>query len=233
MLFVRSLFYFIISTLLVVTITFIGLIFFFLPFSYRYNIISMWAKSSIYLLDIICNLKIKVIGKENIPTKACVVVVNHQSTWETLALQTILPNQTWVLKKELLFIPFFGWGLALLEPIIINRGNKIQAIKKVIKQGVLRLKNNIFVIIFPEGTRQPYNKLGIYQSGGFVMAKKANKDILPICHNAGKYWAKGKFIKKPGVITVIINKPISTKDKEISSLITQVRELSVRICKDL
>jgi 1-acyl-sn-glycerol-3-phosphate acyltransferase len=175
-------------------------------------------------LKITLNIHLKIIGKENIPSAACVVISNHQSTWETLAIQTIFPHQTWVLKQELLWIPIFGWGLTLLQPITINRGEKLKAIKKVIKQGAKRIEEGIFVVIFPEGTRQPYTQLGTYQNGGVAIAKKTHCDIVPMYHNAGKFWAKGSFVKSPGTITVVIGAPIKSTGKNASQLTREVRD---------
>jgi 1-acyl-sn-glycerol-3-phosphate acyltransferase len=212
MLFIRSLFYFIGATLAVILITSTGVIFSFLKVEMRYKIISTWAKFCLWWLEITCNLKIKFEGVENIPNKLCVIIANHQSTLDTLFLQKIMPPHTWVIKKQLLMIPFFGWGLAVLKPIVINRETKIKALKAVISQGIERLKYGLFVVIYPEGTRQKYGTLKKYQAGGVMLAKKAGVDILPVAHNAGKFWAKGEFIKKPGVITVRIGEVINIKN---------------------
>jgi len=179
-----------------------------------------------FALRHICNIKLNVIGKENIPNEPCVIVSNHQSTWETLGFQQIFPHQTWVLKQELLLIPIFGWGLALLKPIVINRGEKLKALKKVIKQGSDRLKEGVCVVVFPEGTRQPYGKLGEYQSGGVAVAKKSNAPILPVYHNAGQVWPKGSFLKLPGTITVVIGEVI-TPDKPAGKLTNQIKDWTI------
>jgi 1-acyl-sn-glycerol-3-phosphate acyltransferase len=224
MLFLRSLLYFLGSTLVLSFFVALALLFCFLPLKYRYKILSRWSLFCMWWLKITLNIRLKVIGKENIPSKPCVIVSNHQSTWETIALQTIFPHQTWVLKQELQWIPIFGWGLSLLKPIIINRGEKIKAIKKVIKQGSARLKEGIFIVIFPEGTRQPYTQLGKYQNGGMAIAKKTGCDVVPVFHNAGKIWAKGSFIKKPGLITMVIGEPIKSAGKNASTLTQEVRD---------
>ncbi len=169
------------------------------------------------------DVKLQVIGKENIPSKPCVIISNHQSTWETLGFQQIFPPQTWVLKQILLWIPFFGWGLALLKPIVINRDKKLKALKTIIKEGKARLKKGIFVVIFPEGTRQPYKKLGRYQNGAIAIAKKTSCNVIPVYHNAGAIWPKGSFIKTPGTITVIIGKPINIKEKSVKELTQNIR----------
>jgi 1-acyl-sn-glycerol-3-phosphate acyltransferase len=120
-------------------------------------------------------------------------------------------------------LPVFGWSLALLKPIIINRGDKLNAIKKVIKQGADRLSNGISVVVFPEGTRQPYNQLGDYQNGAAAISKKSGFDIIPVYHNAGKLWPKGSFIKKPGVITIVIGEAISSKNMSSSKITEKIR----------
>jgi len=224
MLFLRSLLYFLGSTLVLSFLVALSLVLFFLPVKYRYGILSKWALFCLWWLKVVLNIKLNVIGKENIPDKASVIVSNHQSTWETLGLQTIFPHQTWVLKQELQWIPILGWGLALLKPIIINRGEKLKAIKKVMKQGSARIKEGIFVVVFPEGTRQPYNKLGEYQNGGVAIAKKTDCDIVPVYHNAGKLWPKGSFVKQPGTITLVIGKPIKSVGKNASTLTKEVRD---------
>ena len=117
----------------------------------------------------------------------------------------------------------FGWSLALLKPIIINRGDKLNAIKKVILQGSDRLEIGISVVVFPEGTRQPYNQLGEYQNGGAAIAKKSGYDIIPVYHNAGKIWPKGGFIKKSGVITIVIGEAISSSNMTSSGITEEIR----------
>lgn len=224
MLFLRSLLYFLGSTLVLSFLVALALSLFFLPVKYRYGILSRWSIFCMWWLKITLNIKFNVIGKENIPNEASVIVSNHQSTWETLGFQTIFPHQTWVLKQELQWIPIFGWGLSLLKPITIDRGEKLKAIKKVIKQGSARIKEGIYVVVFPEGTRQPYQQLGDYQSGGMAIAKKTGCDIIPVYHNAGKLWPKGSFIKQPGTITVVIGVAIKPTGKNASTLTKEVRE---------
>ena len=223
MLFLRSLLYFVGSIISVITITLCGLFFVFSPYSTRQKFLSQWAIFCIWWLKITLNITTRIIGQENVNKSPCVIISNHQSTWETLAFQTIFPAHTWVLKKELLWLPVFGWSLALLKPIIINRGDKLNAIKKVISQGSDRLKKGISVVVFPEGTRQPYNQLGEYQNGGAAIAKKSGYDIIPVYHNAGKIWPKGSFIKKSGVITVVIGETISSSNMTSSGITEEIR----------
>jgi 1-acyl-sn-glycerol-3-phosphate acyltransferase len=223
MLFLRSLLYFVGSIISVITITLCGLFFVFSPYSTRQKFLSQWAIFCIWWLKITLNITTRIIGQENVNKSPCVIISNHQSTWETLAFQTIFPAHTWVLKKELLWLPVFGWSLALLKPIIINRGDKLNAIKKVILQGSDRLNKGISVVVFPEGTRQPYNQLGDYQNGGAAIAKKTGYDIIPVYHNAGKIWPKGSFIKKSGVITIVIGETISSSSMTSSGITEEIR----------
>ena len=233
MLFLRSLLYFIGSIISLIVITLCGLFLVILPYSYRQRFLSNWAIFCIWWLKISLNITTDVKGSENINSSPSVIISNHQSTWETLAFQTIFPAHTWVLKQELLWLPVFGWSLALLKPIVINRGDKLNAIKKVIKQGSERLSQGISVVVFPEGTRQTYKHLGDYQNGAAAIAKKSGHDIIPVYHNAGKFWPKGSFIKKPGVITVIIGKPISSSFLTSSELTKEVRNWALEQEKKL
>ncbi|MDP0561552.1 MAG: lysophospholipid acyltransferase family protein [Candidatus Endonucleobacter sp. (ex Gigantidas childressi)] len=179
---------------------------------------------SITLCRIVCGLSWKVYGQENIPPKACVIISNHQSTWETFFLQTLITPQSLVLKRELLLIPFFGWALRAINPIAINRSTPKEAIHQIRTKGLLSLKNNISVLIFPEGTRSQGCKLGRFSRGGVLLACLSNVDILPIAHNAGKYWPSNRWIIKPGTIQVYIGKPIKTLDKDATEVNNTARE---------
>ena len=223
MLLLRSLLYFVGSIISLILITFCGLFFAFASYPTRQKFLSQWAIFCIWWLKITLNITTNIIGQENLKKSPYIIISNHQSTWETLAFQTIFPAHTWVLKRELLWLPIFGWSLALLKPIIINRGDKLKAIKKVIKQGADRLDKGISIVIFPEGTRQPYKRIGEYQNGGSAIAKKSGYDIVPVYHNAGNLWPKGGFIKKPGVITVVIGEVISDSSLTSSELTEKIR----------
>jgi 1-acyl-sn-glycerol-3-phosphate acyltransferase len=233
MLFFRSTLYFIGSTIAILFIASVTIILFFLPFKARYYVASRWAKFCIWWINITLNIKINVVGKENIPKQACIIISNHQSTLETLVFQTIFPEQTWVFKKELLFIPLFGWAIALLSPVVIDRGRKVAAMKKVIKHGADRLSKGIFLVVFPEGTRQPYGKLGSYQNGGAAIAKKSNNNIIPVFHDSGKCWPKGSFVKKPGIINIVIGKPINPESKTATEITDEIFKWTESTSKDL
>lgn len=167
----------------------------------------------------VCGLKFEIKGKENIPDGGMIILAKHQSTWETLAFQQILPPHVWVLKRELFRIPFFGWGLKMLQPIAIDRSAGRKAVEQLVEQGIEKLQNNWSVMIFPEGTRvKPGNEVR-YKLGGSILASKADYPVLPVAHNAGEFWPKHSFIKWPGTITVVIGKPVNAfgrKPEEIN-----------------
>jgi 1-acyl-sn-glycerol-3-phosphate acyltransferase len=173
------------------------------PYSVRYSIASSWAKLVIKALKIICKLDYHVEGAEHIKDNG-IIFCKHQSAWETFALQVLFPEQCWVLKRELLWIPLFGWALALVQPIAIDRSKKSQAFKQIIKQGTQRLKSGRWVVIFPEGTRVAPGQRGKYMVGGALLAEKSGYPVTPVAHNAGEYWRKKAFIKYPGTIQVRI-----------------------------
>lgn len=177
----------------------------------RYRIISGLAYSMMWLLRVVCDIRIEVRGRENIPSEPCVVLCKHQSAWETFALQTVLPPQVWVLKRELLLLPFFGWGLALTSPIAINRSKGKEAIKQLLEQGKQRLAAGFCVVIFPEGTRMPYGVRGKYKIGGALLAESSGALAVPVAHNAGRHWGRNAFLKHPGTITMSIGKPIDPR----------------------
>lgn len=204
----------------------------------RYRVTSGWAHLMLFLTRTICGVRYRVLGAENIPKTPSIVLSKHQSAWETLAFQQIFPPQVWVLKKELLHIPFFGWGLAMTSPIAINRRLGKTALKQIVRQGKDRLKKGLWIIIFPEGTRIDPGKKGKYGIGGAWLATNTGVPVVPVAHNAGVLWGKNSFIKFPGIITVSIGEPIDPTGMDVSELNTRVEEwieLEVaRICdKDI
>jgi 1-acyl-sn-glycerol-3-phosphate acyltransferase len=176
------------------------------PFSplIRYRIITAWSHLVICMARTICGVRYRVIGRENLPRVPCIVLSKHQSAWETLAYQVLLPPQVWVLKRELLRVPFFGWGLAMMSPIAIDRGSATRALKQTLEQGRRRLSDGWWIVVFPEGTRVPPGQRARYHLGGAWLASKCGTPVLPIAHNAGTVWGRNAFIKYPGTITVSI-----------------------------
>ncbi len=184
-----------------------------LPFPQRYRVVSQWARFNLWCLKWLCGLDFKVEGRENLPREPAVAFCKHQSAWETLALQKILPLQCWVLKKELLWIPFFGWGLAVLRPIAIDRKAGKKALQQLVEEGIERLESGCWVVVFPEGTRVPPGVKGDYKPGAAHLAVKSGRPLVPIAHNAGEFWPKRGFLKRPGTITVVIGPPIDPEGK--------------------
>lgn len=182
-----------------------------LPSICCYYIITSWSRFFIFWAKTTCGLKYQVNGKENIPSEPCVILCNHQSTWETIFMQVLLPPQSWVLKRELLYIPFFGWGLALIKPIAINRKSR-SAVTDTLTKGEQRLKQGRYLIFYPEGTRLKPGEQKRYSRTGAAVAIAAKVPVLPIAHNAGNFWPRGPIIQQPGTITISIGKPIDAND---------------------
>lgn len=204
----RSFVFLIIQSALTVVWSIISLLTF--PFRpiMRYRIITMWSRIVIWLARVICGIGYEVRGAENLPQKPSIVLAKHQSAWETIAFEVFLPPQVWVLRRSLLRVPFFGWGLAMMSPIAIDRTAGMQALKQTLEQGRDRLAQGFWIVIFPEGTRVAPGTRGRYQVGGAWLAVRTGAPVVPIAHNAGLLWRKNAFLKFPGTITVSIGRPI-------------------------
>lgn len=224
MLFIKSGIFFIVQVVTILFFTPICFLVYPLPAVLRSRIIGYWARFIIWFLELVCNLKYEVEGLGNIPKVPTVVVSKHQSAWETIAYQVIFPPQAWVLKRELLWLPFFGWALAATQPIAINRATPLRALDQVVKQGKKRLTQGRWIVVFPEGTRMPPGKMGKFNPGGAMLAVKTGAPILPVAHNAGCFWPKQGFLKKPGTIKVIIGPAINTVDRKTKEVNQQVIE---------
>lgn len=203
-------------------IVFATLLLFTIPLSLalRWSLINVWAHFILWWLKITCNLTHTVQGAAHIPATPGIVFAKHQSTWETIALQIIFPHQVWVAKRELMWVPFFGWGLALMKCIAIKRGSGRMAVKQLVTKGKARLDEGIWIVIFPEGTRIPAGQTGNYRIGAAVLAEQSGYPIVPVAHNAGEYWPRRGFIKRPGVIQVHIGPPISPEGKNAQTILT-------------
>ena len=224
MLFTRSLLFAVLHVLTAIFFSILALILWPLPFQWRYKLVSQWAVFNLWLLKVICGIRYEVEGRENIPDEPCVIMCKHQSSWETLALQVLFPPQVWVLKRELLWIPFFGWGLASLKPIAIDRRAGRKALNQVVEQGRKRLDSGAWVVVFPEGTRIPTGQIGRFGMGGAFLAAETGYSIVPVAHNAGKAWPKHGFLKHPCVITLVIGNKIVIDEnmKKVSDINKQV-----------
>lgn len=210
MLVLRSLLFLLGQVLAALLFTPVALLLYPLPPVTRSRLIAHWARFVIWWLGLTCRLTFRVEGRENLPESPSVILSKHQSAWETIAYQVIFPPQAWVLKRELLWIPFFGWGLAATEPIAIDRKAGIRALDKVIRDGIDRLRNGRWVVVFPEGTRVAPGKRGRYNPGGAMLAVRAGVPIVPVAHDAGRYWPRRGWLKHPGEIRVVIGPVIDT-----------------------
>ncbi|MDD4962287.1 MAG: lysophospholipid acyltransferase family protein [Gallionella sp.] len=218
MLFLRSLIFLLLQLVITPIFSVLALLTFPLPALTRYRFISLWAKMMLVLLRMVCGISYQVRGLENMPTEPSMILCKHQSAWETLALQEVFPAQAWVLKRELLWIPFFGWALALTNPIAIKRSDGKGAIKQLLKQGKERLKQGFHVVIFPEGTRVPFGERGKYKIGGALLAASSGAQVIPVAHNAGRLWGRKAFVKRPGVIIMSIGAPIQSKGRKADEI---------------
>lgn len=204
-----------------------------LPSTPRYKTIITWSKLALWWLRITCDLHWAVRGIENITDQPGVILCKHQSAWETIAMQMIFPKQTQVLKKELLSIPFFGWGLACLNPIAINRKRGAKSVKKILDIGQKRIKDGWWVLFFPEGTRIAVGENGRFTQTGAALALEANCPIIPVAHNAGVFWKKNTVKKYPGTIEVIIGAPISTAGRSRKNIIKDAENWIDTMCAKL
>ena len=181
-----------------------------------------WNGIVLWWLGISCGVHYKISGGDNLP-KNCVIASNHQSPWETIFLQYHFFPVASVLKKELLNIPFFGWGLRIMDPIAIDRSKPAQAVKQIKQLGKARLENGYSVMIFPEGTRMPVGQVGEFKRSAADIAKNAAVPLLPLYQNSGQYWPNKQFIKKPGTIEVVIGEPIDLSDLNTKEVIAEVQ----------
>ena len=185
----------------------------------RYRFISQWARFHIWLLGSLCGLHYQVEGREHLPRdRTAIVLSKHQSTWETFSFQQIFPPQVWVLKHELLWLPLFGWALALLQPIAIDRGSGRKAIQQIIEQGRQRLESGRWVVIFPEGTRIAPMEKKRFGIGGAVLAAETGYPVVPVAHNAGHFWPRRGFLKKPGTIQLVIGPVIESHGRSAEEI---------------
>lgn len=184
-----------------------------LPHRYRYAAVRGWVDLNLWMLRVLCRLDYEVVGTDNIPGENSVVYLKHSSAFETLAEVQIFPRQTWVLKRELKWIPLFGWALALAEPIAINRSERRSAVKQVLAQGRERIADGLWIMIFPEGTRVAPGQTRRYGLSGALLASEVGRAIVPVAHDAGYYWGRRTLLKKPGTIRFIIGPPIATEGR--------------------
>ncbi len=212
--------FFISTALYAVPVLLIGWV---LPFHARWAFARSWAGLNLWLLKVLCGLDYVVEGREHIPPGCHVAMWKHASTWETIAQAAVFPAQCWVLKHELMWIPLVGWALRIMQPIDINRSAGSAAVKQVITQGKQRLNSGRWVVIFPEGTRAAVGEVKKYGLSGALLAVEAGVKIVPVAHTAGYFWPRRGWLKKPGIIRVVIGAPIDTQGRDPRELNAQVQ----------
>ncbi|WBF65382.1 MAG: 1-acyl-sn-glycerol-3-phosphate acyltransferase [Candidatus Kinetoplastibacterium crithidii] len=207
--FLRSFIYMLFLIITIIPYSILSLMTFVLPLNIRYKIITLWPKIALLGLKFICNLRWNIKGIDLIPNQPLIIVSNHQSIWETLFFIAYFPQKIcFIYKKELNYIPFFGWGLILLDMIAINRSEGLNSFKKISEIGTKKLENNYSILIFPEGTRAAPGKIKKFKIGASLLANNTRCNILPIAHNAGNFWKKDSFIIRPGIIKLSIGNVI-------------------------
>jgi 1-acyl-sn-glycerol-3-phosphate acyltransferase len=224
-LFLRSLLFTVVMAIATIIWSFVCMLAAPLPYNKRYWVTSRWNVFMIWCAKVICGIHYEFKGHENFPDSPAIVLSKHQSAWETIFLLANLPRPlVFVFKKEILYIPFFGWGIALLRMIPIDRKQGKNAFRMVVAHGKRRLKDGQWIIMFPEGTRIPVGQAGKYKSGGTRLAIETNVPVVPIALNSGECWPKNSFIKYPGKITVSVGRPISPEGHTPDSMMEQVEQ---------
>jgi 1-acyl-sn-glycerol-3-phosphate acyltransferase len=181
---------------------------------YPYRIARNWCAVINFLLRAICGLTYRVEGKENFPDESAVMFIKHSSAFETYLQIVEFPRACWVLKKELMYVPFFGWALKAMDAIAIDRSAGNAAVNQVISQGINRLNRGIWVSIFPEGTRMAPGKTKRYGISGTLLAQEANRLIVPIAHTAGYHWPRRAKGIVPGEVVFVVGKPVDPSGRD-------------------
>ncbi|RDH81001.1 MAG: 1-acyl-sn-glycerol-3-phosphate acyltransferase, partial [endosymbiont of Escarpia spicata] len=226
MIFIRSILFFTFLVLSTLIIAGFGSIFgWFFPLQKRFFISNAWSRVNLAALSLLCGLNYRVEGLENIPDSSVIILAKHQSAWETIAFLSLIPvNKAWVLKRELLNVPIFGWALRLFQPIAIDRSAGRKAVVQLIRDGKDRLESGLSVIIFPEGTRTAPGTRRRYRIGGPLLAEKSGHPVLPVAHNAGVFWRRRDIKKYPGTIDVRIGPVIETDSLSADEINEKVEE---------
>jgi 1-acyl-sn-glycerol-3-phosphate acyltransferase len=223
MLLLRSALFVLFQAVTVVPYAFMCLLCAPLPLSVRYRVTVGWPRMVVWAARVICGIDHRVIGSENLPERPAILLSKHQSTWETFFYVSAMPRELcFVFKRELLWIPFFGWGIGLLDMIHIDRSKGRNAFESVVNQGRRKLADGRWIIMFPEGTRTPVGAAGTYKTGGARLAIRTGVPVVPLAVNSGEFWPKKRFTKLPGVITVSIGKPIESAGKTPEQLNEEV-----------
>ncbi len=221
MIYLRSLLFSVGMLLSMVLLATLALLMFILlvPYQVRYRLVVWWARFTIWWLEVTCGLGWRLEGVEHIPRRGpAIVFCKHQSTWETLVTQLIFPPQSWVLKRELMWLPVFGWTAATMKPIPIDRKGGRRAVRKIIEHGTRRLNSGLWVVIFPEGTRLRPGQTRRFGVGGALLAAHSGYPVVPVAHNAGLFWPRRSFLKRPGTVTVVVGPVIESKGRSAAEI---------------
>jgi 1-acyl-sn-glycerol-3-phosphate acyltransferase len=192
-----------------------------------YRIAVFWLSLAVHGARYILGISYQIKGQENLPplNQACILLVKHQSTYETFLMPVIMPKDlAYVFKRELLYVPFFGWAIGQLDMIHIDRKQKSQSFQKVVQQGKDLLRKGIWVIMFPEGTRIPRGQSGQYKSGGARLAIESGVPVIPVAVNSAVCWPRKAFVKHAGVVTVSIGPAISSEGRQADTLMAEVSQ---------
>lgn len=235
-LFVRSLIFSIISISSAILWSLVCLASLPFPAAVRYRCVTLWTNWIIRVLKIVCHVDYKLEGAENIPADHNgIILCKHQSTWETFFIPGLFHGPAIILKRELYWVPFFGWALAVIDPIAINRNDRSSAMNQILTQGKKCLDEGRWVLVFPEGTRVAPGHVGHYRLGGPRLAVHTGYPVIPVAHNAGRFWPRRRFIKRPGTVRVVVGPLIETKDRKPEEVLEQaknwIEETMVRIDK--
>lgn len=196
----------------------------FLPFPLRYRVVRVWPMVILKVLKWTCRLDYTIEGRENLPPGNHIAFWKHSSSWETIAMALIFPQQVWVLKRELIWIPVVGWAIRQMHSIAIDRRGGKSAVNQVVDQGKARLAEGSWVMIFPEGTRMPAGQTRRYGVSGALLAAESGKLIVPVAHNSGYFWPRRGLIKKAGTIRVVIGPPIQAVGRDVREVNEEVQD---------
>ncbi|MBT8443437.1 MAG: 1-acyl-sn-glycerol-3-phosphate acyltransferase [Gammaproteobacteria bacterium] len=189
-----------------------------------FKVAESWVLINLWFCKTICGLDMTIEGAENVPDDVGVLYIKHSSAYETLAQFRLVGDQTWVLKRELLWAPFFGWAVRFVHPIAIDRKAGSSAVQQIVEQGTDRLANGIWVVIYPEGTRMAPGTTRRYGASGALLAQKAGKLITPVAHNAGYFWPRRGLRKKPGTVRFVIGPPVDPAGRDVREVNREIQD---------
>ncbi|MDH3388612.1 MAG: 1-acyl-sn-glycerol-3-phosphate acyltransferase [Gammaproteobacteria bacterium] len=228
---IRSTLFWISFLPMVLVLASIASLIFFTPLGIRMLVVHFWINYSLFCLRLFCGLRYQVEGLEHIPEHGFIVMSKHSSTWETIAIQRFFRPMVWAVKRELTWIPFFGWALWALDAIALNRGTGRKAINQLVKESRQHMDKGRILMLFPEGTRVPPGQSKPFKLGGAIVSHQTGYSVLPIAHNAGEYWPRHSWIKWPGTIRVVIGRPIDPQGKSPEQIIAEVKTWILAECE--